>query len=37
MLRDFAQAKANLHPIAAAVTAAGTLPEYEAAIWFASL
>ena len=37
MLRDFAQARADLHPIAAAVTAAGTLPEYEAAIRFASL
>ena len=37
MLHDLAQAKADQHPIAADVTAAGTLPEYEAAIWFASL
>ena len=37
ILRDFAQAKVDLHPIAADITTAGTLPAPEAAIWFANL
>ena len=37
ILRDFAQAKADQHPIAAGITTADKLPEYEAAIRFASL